>query len=100
MDLGIIAGQARRRLHAIVTNLNSNNVSWFDLTNPLLPVVLATVAVGTNPRVVAISPDGTRAIVTNLGSNNVSWLDLTNPLLPVVLATVAVGEIPLGVAIN
>ena len=55
MDLGIIAGQARRRLHAIVTNLNSNNVSWFDLTNPLLPVVLATVAVGEIPLGVAIN---------------------------------------------
>lgn len=55
MDLGIIAGQARRRLHAIVTNLNSNNVSWLDLTNPLLPVVLATVAVGEIPLGVAIN---------------------------------------------
>jgi YVTN family beta-propeller protein len=75
-------------------------VSWLDLTNPLLPVVLATVTVGVGPYGVAISPDGTRALVPNYGSANVSWLDLTNPLLPVVLATVTVGVHPIGVAIS
>ena len=74
--------------------------SQITFTNPLLPVVLATVPVGASPVGVAISPDGTRALVTNYGSANVSWLNLTNPLLPVVLATVPVGASPVGVAIS
>ena len=89
-----------RSPRALVANRSSNDVSWLDLTNPLLPVVLATVTVGSGPVGVAISPDGTRALVPNYGSANVSWLDLTNPLLPVVLATVTVGVHPIGVAIS
>ena len=89
-----------RSPRALVANRSSNDVSWLDLTNPLLPVVLATVTVGVGPPGVAFSPDGTRALVANFGSNDVSWLDLTNPLLPVVLATVTVGTGPYGVAIS
>ena len=89
-----------RSPRALVANRSSNDVSWLDLTNPLLPVVLATVTVGVGPPGVAFSPDGTRALVPNYGSANVSWLDLTNPLLPVVLATVTVGVHPIGVAIS
>ena len=45
-----------RSPRALVANRSSNDVSWLDLTNPLLPVVLATVTVGTGPYGVAISP--------------------------------------------
>ena len=53
---GHLGTPVSRSPRALVTNYGGNNVSWLDLTNPLLPVVLATVTVGTVPYGVAISP--------------------------------------------
>ena len=53
---GHLGTPVSRSPRALVANFSSNNVSWLDLTNPLLPVVLATVTVGTGPHSVAVSP--------------------------------------------
>ena len=79
---------------AYVTNFTSATVSVIDIgTN----TVVATVPVGSLPRRLAITPDGTRAYVGNQSSNTVSVIDIgTNT----VVATVPVGNTPIGVAIT
>ncbi|MEB9625146.1 beta-propeller fold lactonase family protein, partial [Bacillus cereus] len=59
--------------------------------------VVATVSVGTNPRSVAITPDGDFAYVTNSSSNNVSVINTGSNS---VVATIPVGNAPTDVAIT
>src|SRR5262249_35014374 len=61
--------------------------------------VTATIPVGRNPSVVAISPDGTVAYVTNdaPGENSVSVIDVASNT---VIDTIAVGQGPTGVAFS
>ena len=59
--------------------------------------VIAAVTVGTNPRGVAVSPNGSRVYVTNLDSNSVSVINTSNNTA---VATVAVGANPRGVAVS
>ena len=59
--------------------------------------VTATITVGTSPRAVAVSPDGTKAYVANLTSNTVSVINTTTNAVD---ATITVGNAPLGVAIT
>ncbi len=57
------------------------------------PLVVATVAVGTNP--VGVSSDGTHVWVANYGANTVSEI---NAATGAVVATKAVGSFPYGVS--
>lgn len=77
-----------------VTNFNSDNVS---VINTATNTVDATVAVGSAPFDVAITPDGAFAYVTNSLSNNVSVIDTA---MNTVVATVAVDDTPFGIAIT
>src|SRR5579864_5297690 len=79
---------------AYVTNFNSGTVSVIDTqTN----TVIATVSLGTNPAVVAITPDGSQAYVSDNGSSTVSVIDTqTNA----VIATMSVGINPSFFAIT
>src|SRR3989304_24158 len=81
---------------AYVTNSGTTTVSVIDTATN---TVVATVAVGTNPLGVAITPDGARAYVTNSGggANSVSVIDTATNT---VVATVGVGSSPFGVAIT
>jgi len=79
---------------AYVTNQGSNNVS---VINTETNTANATVTVGSNPSVVAITPDAAFAYVTNQASNNVSVI---NTETNTVDATVTVGSTPFGVAIK
>jgi YVTN family beta-propeller protein len=56
-------------LNAYITNSGDNTVSVIDTSTN---TVVATVAVGANPRGVAVTPDGTKVYVTNFGDNTVS----------------------------
>ena len=59
--------------------------------------MVATIPVGSGPRVVTFSPDGTRAYVANFDSNNVSVIDTaTNS----VVTTIPVGTQPTGVVVT
>ena len=89
-----------RHYYALTANAGSSNVTPLDLSNPLVPVASAPVAVGTTPRSIAISPNGLFALVANAGSTNVTPLDLSNPRAPVASAPVAVGAYPISVAIS
>ena len=74
--------------NAYITNEGSNTVSVIaTATN----TVAATIAVGTDPFGVAVSPDGSTVYVANAGSNTVSVIaTATNT----VTATIAVGTNP------
>jgi YVTN family beta-propeller protein len=81
-------------LNAYITDGGDNTVSVIDTSTN---TVVATVAVGANPRGVAVSPDGTKVYVANFGDNTVSVIGtITNT----VMATIPVGERPTGVAVS
>ena len=94
---GVLANDSSSGAFAIVTNQSTNTITRINLAGT--PSIAGTVAVGSQPQDVAVTPDGHRALVSNLTSNTVSVLDLTGAL-PVVTATVAVGSFPDGIAIN
>ena len=73
---------------AYITNQLTNDVSVIDTATDM---VVATVAVGSNPSGVAVNPAGTRVYVANQSSNNVSVIDTATDT---VTATVAVGALP------
>ncbi len=88
---------------AYVTNQNSNDVSQYSIGagGKLSPLSPATVAAGSSPDYVAVTPDGKSAYVTNYNDNDVSQYSidpLTGALSPKTPATVAAGVGALGVA--
>jgi len=85
---------AEAALRGYVTNPSPNNVSVIDLGTNL---IIATVPVETDPKGVAITPDGTEAYVTNNVTANVSVIDTTSHL---VTATIPVGVNPCSIAIT
>ena len=89
----LIAPAAGAAPFAYIANSGSNNVS---VVNTATNTVTATVAVGTTPFGVAVTPDGTRVYVANSGSANVSVISTATNT---VTATIAVGLAPIGVAL-
>jgi YVTN family beta-propeller protein len=61
-----------------------------------IPSVTATIPVGTDPRGVAVAPDGRHVYVTNVGSKNMSVIDATSNS---VTATIPAGYYPQEVAV-
>ena len=82
-----------------VTNVSSNTVSVIKLATDYVTTneVTATIKVGTEPRGIAISPDGSVAYVTNFRDNTLSVLSTATNT---VTGTIAVGNGPLGVAVT
>jgi YVTN family beta-propeller protein len=79
---------------AYVANSGSNSVTPIDTqTN----AAGTTIAVGSNPIAVAITPDGATAYVANPGSNNVTPIDTATNTAG---TAIAVGSNPLGIAIT
>ena len=78
---------------AYIANFASNSVSVIDTSSN---TVIYTIAVGTQPNGIAITPDGTRAYVAN-GGGDVWVLATSNNA---VLAKVVVGGYPSGIAIT
>ena len=63
--------------------------------------VTATITVGSKPRGVAVSPDGTTAYVANFWSHTVSVIDTaTNAIKAGFSAGITVGTSPKGVAVS
>jgi YVTN family beta-propeller protein len=62
------------------------------------PKVVGTVAVGSGPEAVAVSPDGRRAYVANMGSDSVSVIDTR--AAATIGTPIAVGDEPDGVAVS
>src|SRR5688572_17995048 len=98
MVLAIVSLIATSATHAepfaYVTNGDSDNVSVIDTATN---TVTTTVAVGTGPDGVAITPDGAFAYVTNQRSDDVSVIGAASNT---VTTTVPVGSFPSDVAIT
>src|SRR5258708_23797800 len=94
LGMALFAIPAQAQTFAYVTNIFANTVSVIDTASN---TVVATVAVGSGPFGVAITPDGTRAYVANIFDNTVSVIDTAKKT---VVATVALGNGPLAVAIT
>src|SRR5439155_14434827 len=92
LALGAVAADAQD--FAYVANSGSASVSVIHTASN---TVVATIGVGSGPRRVALTPDGTRAYVTNGGSGDVSVIHTATNT---VVATVGAGSGPLGVAIT
>ena len=88
------SGVAVTDTRAYVTNRNDGTVT---VINTLDRTVVATIAVGSLPMNVAVTPDGSKVYVSNSGSDTVSVIDsATNT----VVATVAVGDHPYGITLS
>jgi len=81
------------RTFVYVANTSSNNVSVIRTSDN---AVVATIAVGENPRGVGITPTGGRVYVANRSSDNVSVIRTSDNT---VIATIPVGQDPQDVAV-
>ena len=80
--------------YAFFPNTNTASVTVIDTVDNS---VAGTVAVGTSPGGVAVSPDGRKAYVANRGSNTLSVIDVETLS---VTATLPTGLLPSGVAVS
>ncbi|MFM8602095.1 MAG: fibronectin type III domain-containing protein [Actinomycetota bacterium] len=74
-----------------------DNSSSVRVINTSTNAVVATITVGSTPRSVAVTPDGTKAYVANYSSNTVSVI---NTATNTVTATITVGSVPNRVVIS
>jgi uncharacterized repeat protein (TIGR01451 family) len=80
---------------AYITNFMSNSVSVIDTATN---TVVATIAVGSRPIGVAVSPDGLRVYVANYAGSSVSVIDTA---ANAVIATVSLASpFPIGIAVS
>jgi YVTN family beta-propeller protein len=77
----------------LVVNPDSNSLTLVDTAGGS---AVAEVAVGVDPRAVAVSPDDAQAYVANQGSDSLSVIDLTSHAV----TPIAVGDRPVGVAVS
>lgn len=92
--VSLLTAPAVAQPYAYIANLGSDTVSVVDAATQN---VVATIAVGSNPDGVAVTPDGARVYVANFLSDTVSVIDAgTNT----VTATIDVGSGPVGVAVT
>ena len=89
---------ARMIARSDVSNTVTGTVSVIPLLGGLMPAKwCADIAVGTEPRAIAVTPNGTRLYVTNHTDGTVSVIDVASRQ---VTATVQVGFNPAAVAIT
>ena len=99
---GIAVVQTGVNTHRVyVTNAANNTVRVLN-ANTLINTYTAggSVQVGSTPRGIAVSADGTRAYVANWASNSVSVLNTTTATPTVVGSPITVGTNPFGVAVS
>jgi YVTN family beta-propeller protein len=81
-----------------VANELSNSVSVIDTATN---TVIATIPVGTDPRAVAVSPDGSRVYVTNANhSQPAGTVSVIDGETNTAIATIPVGNTPVGVSVT
>jgi YVTN family beta-propeller protein len=102
MAAPVAAAQAAPYVY--VANADSNNVSQYstDSAGSLTPLSPATVAAGSSPRDVVVSPDGKSVYVTNHDSGTISQYDVATDgtLAPKSPAAVDAGDDPAAIAIH
>jgi len=79
---------------AYITNFNDGTVSVIDIATN---TVSATITVGSGPRGVSVSLDGTKVYITNTTQNTVSVI---NTATNTVSATITVGSHPQGISVS
>jgi gliding motility-associated-like protein len=87
---------------AYITDESSNDVT---VINTLTHSVITTIAVGTEPWGVSVSPDGTRVYVANNNNINggypgIGTVSVISALTNTVISTITVGSAPYGVVIS
>ncbi len=92
----LLPGQSSKSLalhgdRLVTANSDSGSVTLVDVA---AGAVLAEIAVGNDPRTVAITPDGTIALVALRGDHSLAVVDLEGMALA---ATIPVGHMPYGV---
>jgi hypothetical protein len=80
-----------------VIDRNANTLTSFDVTNPAAPVLLNTIATGTDPWSIAINNN--YAYVLNFVSNTMSIYNISNPASMTLANTIAAGNGPHGITI-
>jgi YVTN family beta-propeller protein len=93
---GLFGSPEGHAQYAYITNLNSGNVTVFDV-HAFKQVGTIEIGNGTGPYGVAVSVDGSRVYVTNSSAGSVSVIDSSEMA---VIATFKVGHWPHGVAIT
>ncbi|MGW7578582.1 beta-propeller fold lactonase family protein [Streptomyces sp. NPDC054765] len=84
--------------YALTVDWGSDTLAVVDLSTPGQPGPVYRTGVGSNPRAVAVSADGTRAYVANYGDGTLSVVDLTSGEgAPEVLRSTLVGGRPCAV---
>ncbi len=78
---------------AYVANFSDNTVDAFD---PQTGAIVRTIAVGSNPGDVALTPDAFRLLVPNQGSNDLTVIDTVTGRT---IATIKTGKVPASVRI-
>lgn len=89
--------------HVVAVNLETNSVSVVEVRTAAgvdAADVLAEIAVGQEPRCIALSPDDLEAYVTNTASGTVSVIALKGADAFTVVAEIPVGSEPRGCAIT
>jgi YVTN family beta-propeller protein len=84
--------------YAFTANINSNNISVVDVTNPSSPVQIATTSVGGQPYSIYVS--GRYAYTANYASGTISIVDVSNPFTPRQVATTSVGTNPYSIYVS
>lgn len=59
-----------------ICNFGSDDVSVYNIANPIAPILLATIAVGNRPSCIAVTPNGSIGYVTNSTSGNITKINL------------------------
>lgn len=88
-----IAGNGK---YAVVAESLAGHVALINISNNTL---FQEILVGTNPSMVAVTPDGSTAYVTNYGNNTVCAINL-NSSSGFITSTVSVGNGPVGIYIT
>ncbi len=78
-------------LYAYITNINANTVS---VINTATNAIITSIAVGSTPWGISVSPNGSKAYVTNTGENTVSVINTSTNK---VTATITVQSNPSGI---
>ena len=99
---GIAVSPSANGQHRVyVTNAATNTVRVINAnTTTNTYTADASVTVGTAPRGIAVSADGSRAYVTNWNSNNVSVLNTSTATPTLVGSPITVGTNPIGVVVS
>ncbi len=84
--------------YAYTTNIGDDTLSVIDISNPKVPVQIATTTLQASPQSIAIA--GQYAYVLNWTSYTMSVVDISNPSAPTQITTTSVGTNPQDIVLS